>query len=114
MFLVPLGNYDMVLGVQWLSTLGSVLWNFEELKMEFTYKGKRHIFRGTQKTDLEWLGEKNMQKTLCNSTQLFALRIQSNVANSTQQQIEVSKPQLAQLSAEFIDIFDEPKAYPLT
>jgi len=37
MLLIPLGACDMVLGVQWLSILGTVKWNFKDLKMEFTY-----------------------------------------------------------------------------
>ncbi|XP_074314174.1 uncharacterized protein LOC141649382 [Silene latifolia] len=33
--LVPLGTCDMVLGVQWLSSLGPVLWDFKQLRMQF-------------------------------------------------------------------------------
>lgn len=39
--LLPLGGCDMVLGVQWLSTLGLVLWDFQHLQMEFTAFGKK-------------------------------------------------------------------------
>ncbi|GKA11010.1 putative mitochondrial protein, partial [Tanacetum coccineum] len=38
--LVPLRGYEMVLGVQWLATLGNILWNFNELRMAFEYKGR--------------------------------------------------------------------------
>jgi len=48
----------MVLGVQWLSTLGSILWDFVELKMELTCRGRRMVLRGTKKSDVEWMGEK--------------------------------------------------------
>lgn len=34
-FLVPLENYHMVLGVQWLATLDYILWNFGKLTMKF-------------------------------------------------------------------------------
>ena len=74
-FLVPLGSCDMILGIQWLSTLGSILWNFEDLIMEFQYKGKRHVLRGSKKVEVGWLG-KNKQKALCYSIQMFALQIQ--------------------------------------
>ena len=46
--LVRLGSCEMVLSVQCLSILGSILWNFEQLKMEFSYKGKSMVLRGTQ------------------------------------------------------------------
>lgn len=35
MRLIPLGGCDMVLGIQWLSQLGPVLWDFKNLWMEF-------------------------------------------------------------------------------
>ena len=46
MLLIPLESCDMVLGVQWLSQLGTVKWNFKKLQMEFTYVGKVHTLSG--------------------------------------------------------------------
>ena len=46
--LIPLGSCDMVLGIQWLSQLGAIQWNFQTLQMEFYWKGKRHVLRGLQ------------------------------------------------------------------
>jgi len=57
-YIVSLGSCDMVLGVQWLSTLGSILWNFEDLTMEFFFKGRRHKLRDAKKSEVEWLKEK--------------------------------------------------------
>jgi len=56
--LVTLGNCEMVLEIQWLASLGPILWDFEKLKMEFKKEGKRVVLRGTLKTDLEWMGGK--------------------------------------------------------
>ncbi|GJY66109.1 putative mitochondrial protein [Tanacetum coccineum] len=39
MMLVPLGGCEMVLGVQWLATLGDIVCNFLKLRMEFMYHG---------------------------------------------------------------------------
>ncbi|XP_074278160.1 uncharacterized protein LOC141601756 [Silene latifolia] len=44
--LIPLGGCDMVLGVQWLSNLGTVKWNFKKLWMTFEYEGQHHMLRG--------------------------------------------------------------------
>nr|GEW71863.1 reverse transcriptase [Tanacetum cinerariifolium] len=39
--LLPLGGCDMVLGIQWLSTLGDIKSNFKDLRMEFVYNNKK-------------------------------------------------------------------------
>ena len=47
--LLPLGGRDMVLGMQWLSTLGDIKCNLKELRMEFMYNGSKVALRGTPK-----------------------------------------------------------------
>ena len=32
---LPLGNYDLVLGIQWLVKLKDIWWNFKKLQMRF-------------------------------------------------------------------------------
>ena len=47
MLLVPLGSCDMVLGVQWLSNLGTTIkWDFKKLIMEFDVQGKKLVLKG--------------------------------------------------------------------
>jgi len=53
-YLVPLGSCDMVLGVQWLSTLGPILWNFENPTMEFYLEGKKHLMQEIKGTEVSW------------------------------------------------------------
>jgi hypothetical protein len=38
-YLIALGGCDMVLGVDWLSTLGPILWDFSLMTMQFTFLG---------------------------------------------------------------------------
>jgi hypothetical protein len=36
----------MVLGIQWLQTLGLILWDFVALKMQFSFQGQQHVLKG--------------------------------------------------------------------
>jgi uncharacterized membrane-anchored protein YitT (DUF2179 family) len=43
--LLPLGGCELVLGVRWLSTLGTISWNFQDLTMKFMCDGKKDVKR---------------------------------------------------------------------
>ncbi|XP_056690204.1 uncharacterized protein [Spinacia oleracea] len=45
MMLIVLGGCDMVLGVQWLATLGPICWDFKALLMEFTIDGGQFVLK---------------------------------------------------------------------
>jgi hypothetical protein len=40
MIAIPMGGDDVVLGIQWLQSLGTVAFNFQELFMKFSLEGK--------------------------------------------------------------------------
>jgi hypothetical protein len=39
-YILPLAGFDVILGVQWLRSLGPILWNFRALSMEFWRHGR--------------------------------------------------------------------------
>nr|GFA03683.1 retrotransposon-related protein [Tanacetum cinerariifolium] len=45
--ILPLGGCEMVSGVQWLSILGDIRWNFKDLVMDLIYNNRRMVLRGT-------------------------------------------------------------------
>ena len=46
MLSIPMGGADVVLGVQWLQSLGTIAFNFQELFMKFCAEGKEVELRG--------------------------------------------------------------------
>lgn len=45
--LLPLSGSDLVLGIQWFSVLGPVVWDFKNLTTEFQNGGRKIKLRGT-------------------------------------------------------------------
>lgn len=43
---LPLVCRDLILGVQWLKSLGPILWDFDRLQMKFTISGRKILLRG--------------------------------------------------------------------
>ncbi|KAD1690211.1 hypothetical protein E3N88_42456 [Mikania micrantha] len=58
--LVPLTNYDMILGVQWLQSLNDIVWNFKDLTMKFKV--------GQQIFELKGIGSNT--KSLCSANKM--------------------------------------------
>lgn len=45
-YVMELGGYDLVLGIQWMSTLGTIHWNFKEMTMDLIYQGQPVKLKG--------------------------------------------------------------------
>ena len=58
--LIPIGTCDMVLGMQWLRTLGEISWNFQETIMKFEIKGQNLCLKGVSEKRLQVI-EKPME-----------------------------------------------------
>ena len=43
---IPMGGVDVVLGVQWLQSLGMIAFNFQEIFLNFFSEGKEFELRG--------------------------------------------------------------------
>ena len=48
MLSIPMGGADVVLGVQWLQSLGTVAFKFQELFLKFFSEGKEVELRGIE------------------------------------------------------------------
>ncbi|XP_048596340.1 uncharacterized protein LOC106362703 [Brassica napus] len=125
---LPLGCSDLVLGVQWLSTLGPILWDFLNLRMEFNFQGLKHVLRGVSPNSAKVINGSSLNKLMLQEPQLALLHIRELDSTLETHQtldpatllyhIEASgantddNEPLQQLLASFADIFEEPTSLP--
>ena len=60
--LLPLRGCDLVLGVQWLQTLGLITWDFNALIMRFTLKDSVVTLQGIQGSTVQMASKKQLSK----------------------------------------------------
>lgn len=104
--LLPLGGCEMVLGIQWLSTLGEIRWNFKELRIGFIYRGKYMTLGGTSKSATQWMTGRPIVGAQCASMTLCVYPV--SMLNT----MELSHTFLDPLLAEYDDVFAKPKGMP--
>jgi hypothetical protein len=64
MFAIDMGGCDIVLGVEWLRTLGPILMDFQNLTMQFDQGGHKHKFQGITAGYPEIISSHRMEKLL--------------------------------------------------
>lgn len=125
---LPLGCSDVVLGVQWLSTLGPILWDFLNLRMEFTFRDLKHVLRGLTPNVSKIISGSSLNKLMLHEPDMALLHIRDLNNPVLPQQpltpdtifyhIDVSNPEtdddgaLQRLLESYSDIFSEPSSLP--
>ena len=66
---------DFVLSIQWLATLGTIKWNFKNLKMEFHFNGRNYILRRLKYEKIHMITQEQLPKALKNATDLWMLQL---------------------------------------
>jgi hypothetical protein len=64
MFAIDIGGCDIVLGAEWLRTLGPILMDFKELTMEFDQEGQQYKFQGITVGSPQIISSHRMEKLL--------------------------------------------------
>ena len=64
MFAIDVRGCDIVLGADWLRTLGPILMGFKELTMQFNQKGHQYKFQGITTGSPEIISSHHMEKML--------------------------------------------------
>ena len=99
MFVIDMGNCDIVLGVEWLRTLGPILMDFKELTMQFHQEGQQYKFQGITVGSPEIISSHCMEKLLKKGhssviTQLHAIQATETPSVSQNLQSILSKHQM--------------------
>jgi hypothetical protein len=55
LFVMPLAGYDLVLGTQWMVTLGRVTWDFIDRTISFAYQGRSMCWSDVEAGPLSWV-----------------------------------------------------------
>jgi hypothetical protein len=83
MITIPMGGVDVVLGIQWLQSLGTISFNFQELFIKFSLEGKEIELRGIIGKPNNVISSNGITKLLKKGhqgviAQLFSLDVQTS------------------------------------
>jgi hypothetical protein len=108
-FILPLEGYEVVLGTQWLRTLGEILWDFSKLTMKFQWNGRLVMLKVLTDQVIEGYElEKEVGVHPVGALlQLLAIESQNYTAAKG-----VAAPELQKILETFRDIFKEPMGLP--
>ncbi|GJZ55413.1 reverse transcriptase [Tanacetum coccineum] len=113
--ILPLEGCEMVLGIQWLATLGTIQFDFKNLVMDFVLKGKRCVLRGTPQSTLQWIKGKQLGSSL-NQMRVEIFSMAMCVCLVTLMQMTgvnaQCEPNIQTLLKEFNSVFATPKELP--
>ncbi|RVW26324.1 Transposon Tf2-12 polyprotein [Vitis vinifera] len=107
-YILPVTTCQLVLGVQWLETLGPIEMDYKQLTMNFKVEGTPQTFQGLRRTSIEALSDK--ESNGLQGTGLFFQIIPSTTTNS---QPKSYPPEIGQLLAKFSHVFESPTSLPL-
>ena len=107
---LPMGGCDLVLGTQWLSTLGVIQWDFKLLTMCFTHGQKAVLLHGLKEAESHIQEGNQFLKEPVKRGLVLQIACHTT-ANSIDQTTQVPT-QVADLLQEFESVFAAPVGLP--
>ncbi|RWW51901.1 hypothetical protein BHE74_00041711 [Ensete ventricosum] len=98
-FLLPIDDYEAMLGIEWLAMLGDISYNFSKLIMKFYCKGKQVILCGKRKSNVTIVLTQLMEKVLHKVNGGFLMQLQQQLE---EKKIKIKDQNLTHLLAEFM------------
>ncbi|KAG6531914.1 hypothetical protein ZIOFF_005750 [Zingiber officinale] len=107
--LLPLDGCDVILGAQWLRTLGDIIWNFSQLTMRFQDQGKEVCIRGKRQDTITSISSYQAEWLLKKDCSIFLMQLS---IKKEPKGTSYTPPELEALLSKFSMIFAEPKGLP--
>jgi hypothetical protein len=112
MIYIPMGGAKVILGIQWLQSLGTMAFNFQELFMKFSLEGKEIELRGITRKPNKVISSNGMKT-------LFKKGHRGVIAQLCSLDVQTSKPYIPLYLQGIIDkhskVFEDiPKGLPPT
>jgi hypothetical protein len=108
-YIISLGGCDMVLGVQWLQTLGPVLWDFSLMTMHYSCDGVSTLLQGLSSLELTMEEGGHFLKPAASANKGFLLKL---ISGSSDHPNPKYPPALQSLLHTYKSAFAEPTALP--
>ncbi|GAV90137.1 RVP_2 domain-containing protein, partial [Cephalotus follicularis] len=117
-YLLPLEGSDVVLGAQWLSTLGPIWWDFSKLQMSFQIDGKDVVLHELKTAENKVVDEAQISKEVKKEKKGIFLQINALTMSTVQpnnlvsnDSFDVSNEDLGYLLQNYSYLFKEPQRF---
>lgn len=108
-YLISLGGCDMVLEVQWLQTLGPVLWDFSLMTLKYSYGGVPALLKGLGYMELSMEDGGHFLKSDASTNKRFLLKL---IFGNSDQSFPPYPPAINSLLLTYISAIAEPTDLP--
>ena len=109
MLSIPMGGADVVLGVQWIQSLGTIVFNFQEIFMKFSAEGKEVKLRGITGKPGKIISSNGMKKLLKKEQRGVIAQLHSLDVSILKSSIS---PDLQKVLDNHYKVFETPKGLP--
>eukprot|EP00253_Pinus_taeda_P004504 PITA_04504 len=110
MFAIHMGGCDIVLGADWLRTLGPITMDFQELYMSFKQNNHTHTLRGLQAGAPSIISSHRMEKLLKRGN--HGVVAQFNAIQGVETKQSPLHPEMQQILNNHLPVFDKPQGLP--
>lgn len=107
-FVLSLTGLDLVLGVQWLETLGPILCDWKNQYLKFTWAGEERVIHGLQSKIIQQAHTKEIKREAKMGQACFALSFHETAHDDASAQ----HPEMRRLLRSFNKVFQTPTTLP--